>query len=158
MNLFKSILWVIVGTLLIACSSIDDNTRIAQLHFKNYGIAFDPDLKYCIVLPEVGCEGCIAAGVSFFKDNKDAFLKEQSTNMVVFTAVNSKKMLHRTLGLTSLDRFNCILDLDNRYLIQGNNSIYPLILYLEKGEITKAAYQSPFSSDILGELERRISK
>ena len=78
--------------------------------------------------------------------------------MFVLTAVTSPKMALRTLNETSLDQYYCVLDSTNRYLIKGDNSIYPLVLYLNKGRIVKARYQSPFTEDVFGTLEKYIRK
>lgn len=66
--------------------------------------------------------------------------------------------MFRTLELTSLADFNCYLDLENNYLVGGNNSIYPLVLHLKNGKIIKAEYQSPYSENILEQLEKDLTK
>lgn len=151
-------LLLLLCIIVISCKEKDKTTNEATKFYEEKGISFDKQLEYCIILPEVGCIGCIASGVGFFLNNKDFFLKTQKKNFIVFTAVNSKKQLFRTLELTSLADFNCYLDLENNYLVGGNNSIYPLVLHLKNGKIIKAEYQSPYSENILEQLEKDLTK
>lgn len=141
-----------------ACQEKDKTTAMVIKHYQQKNISFDKDLEYCVILPEVGCEGCIASGVRFFQSNKKHFLNTQKKNMIVFTAINSKKMLFRTIGVSSLENYYCYLDLKNDYLVNDNNSIYPLVLQLKNGSIVKAEYQSPYSKDIMGNLEMELAK
>lgn len=78
--------------------------------------------------------------------------------MFVLTAVTSPKMALRTLNEVSLEQYYCVWDSTNHYLSEGNDAIYPLILYLEDGKIVKAQYQSPFTEDIFGTLEKTIKR
>lgn len=141
-----------------ACQQEDKVTTMVTRHYQKRNMTFDKELEHCIILPEVGCEGCIASGVNFFLNNEKYFSNTQKKNMIVFTAVNSKKMLFRTLGITSLENYYCYLDLKNDYLVGGNQSIYPLVLHLKDGVIVKAEYQSPYSENIMGQLEMELTK
>lgn len=44
---------------------------------------------------------------------------------------------------TSMEELNYVLDTLNIYTVELNENIYPIILYLRKGEIVKADMQSP---------------
>lgn len=151
-NNFRISLLGLVVLFLSGCRQGDAVTREVQSCYAQKHIAFNPELELCLILPEVGCDGCIAGGVYFLLNNKEKFSSNQNKNMVVFTAVQSRKMLYRSLDVTSLDGYNCILDQQNDYLVKGNNEIYPLVLHLEEGRIVKAEYQSPTSRDVLGGL------
>lgn len=152
--LFFLLLSIVVGS----CQGDYGTTEEIAECYEKKGITFDKEVECCVVLPEVGCEGCIAAGVQLFLDNKKSFLKTQKKNQIVFTMVNSLKMLLRTLELSSLEDFNCHLDLKNDYLVAGKNSIYPLILHLKDGKITKAEFQSPYSNDVIGQLYKELAE
>lgn len=157
MNSLKMFLLLIIELLLLSCTGQDRTTKeVADFYFQK-NITFDKDLKICVILPEVGCGGCIASGVSFFQRNESRFLKSQNERMIIFTAIHSKKMLYRTLEMENLDKYNCHLDEKSEFLVLGNNSIYPLILRLENGIIVKAEYQSPYSENIFGKLELEIN-
>ena len=157
MRLFKCI--VVSQLLLCACTNIDDNvTREVRTLYDSRGIVFDKNLETCVVLPEVGCGGCIDGAVYFLNKNKEFYRKEQRYNMFVLTAVTSPKMALRSLNEVSLEQYYCIWDSTNLYLSEGNNAIYPLLLYLKDGKIMKAQYQSPFTDDVLGALEKTIKR
>ncbi len=156
MNKIKFFVILTIGILLFSCKEKDKSTKEVEAFYSYNNIHFDKELKICVILPEVGCGGCIASGVSFFQENKDYFSRNQNKNRIIFTAIHSKKMLYRTLGVNSLNEYNCFLDETNKFLVKGNNSIYPLILYLENGYIVKAEYQSPYSKDLFSELKSRL--
>ena len=149
---------VIFQFLFISCINSDNETKNVQIYYDLKGITFDRNLRTCLVLPEVGCGGCIDGAVYFLNENKEFYRKEQYRNMFILTAITSPKMTLRTLNESSLDQYYCVWDSTNRYLVKGNNSIYPLILYLNEGKIVKARYQSPFTEDVFGTLEKDIRK
>lgn len=149
-------LWLCLSLFVAACQRNDDITKDIRSLYRDRGIVFDEKLEHCLILPEVGCDGCIAGGVSFLLNNKHCFSDDQIRNKVVFTAVNSKKMLLRNLKFDSLEGFNCVLDTANHYLVKGDNAIYPLVLYLKDGIIIKAEFQSPRSADVLSKLKIKL--
>lgn len=54
--------------LLCSCTNINDNvTKKVQSLYNSRGIVFDKNLKTCLILPEVGCGGCIDGAVYFFE-------------------------------------------------------------------------------------------
>ena len=81
----------------------------------------------------------------YLLEHKDSFSSNQKKNLVVFTAINSKKVLFRDLNIESQEELNCIVDMSNAFLPEGDERIYPLILKIRNGEIVEAAYQSPES-------------
>lgn len=154
----KFLFFLLLSIVMASCRGNNETTEEIVEYYKKKGITFDKEVECCVILPEVGCEGCIAAGVQLFLDNKESFLKTQKKNLIVFTKINSLKMLLRTLGLSSLEDFNCYLDLKNDYSVVGENSIYPLILHLKDGKITKAEFQSPYSNDVIGQLYEELAE
>lgn len=154
----KFLFFLLLSIVMASCRGNNETTEEIVEYYKKKGITFDKEVECCVILPEVGCEGCIAAGVQLFLDNKESFLKTQKKNLIVFTMINSLKMLLRTLGLSSLEDFNCYLDLKNDYSVVGENSIYPLILHLKDGKITKAEFQSPYSNDVIGQLYEELAE
>lgn len=156
MNKIKFFIILTIGILLFSCKGKDKSTKEVEDFYSCNNIHFDKGLKVCVILPEVGCGGCIASGISFFQENKDYFLRNQNENRIIFTAIHSKKMLYRALGVNTLNEYNCLLDETNKFLVKGNNSIYPLILHLENGYIVKAEYQSPYSTDLFSELKSKL--
>lgn len=148
--------YAVALVLCVSCRSKDNATLNVVETYKQRHIVFDKELEYCVILPEVGCGGCIAGGVDFFRENDSYFSHAQRKNMIVFTAINSRKMLFRALGVDSLDEYYCVYDDKNKYLLDDNNAIYPLILSLKNGEIMKAEFQSPYSADVLSDLKQKL--
>ena len=134
--------------LILLCSACNNQAKTVKQISETYekrGAIFDNEVENCIVLPEIGCGGCIAGGEFFVKYNKEKFSPKQKKNLVVFTAINSKKLLLRNMEMNNFDEINCIVDTLDLYLPDGSNRIYPLILKLRNGRIIEATYQSPDS-------------
>lgn len=160
-NSFMKAFNFIAVFLLLFCACTHTNNHVtAEVRnlYESRGIVFDNDLKTCLILPEVGCGGCIDGAVYFLNENKEYYKKSQRHNMFVLTAVTSPKMALRTLNEVSLEQYYCVWDSTNHYLSEGNNAIYPLLLYLDNGKIVKAQYQSPFAEDVFETLEKIIKK
>lgn len=157
MTVNKFFVLLIIISLQSCSYKANNELRLIKQCFESRDISFDKELETCLIIPEVGCGGCIDGSIYFLKENLSHFLKGQNKNMFILTSVNSKKIFLRTLGENNLDKYNCIWDNDNKYLISGNNSIYPLLLYLEEGEIIDAKFQTPYSrSDYFVEFEKKI--
>lgn len=139
---------------LLSCQS-NDLTESAQMHFEEKGIVFPKELKHCIIIPGGGCPGCIAAGMDYILNNENAFSDSQQDNMVVFTKINSIKLLKRNLKGKRFEDFNAIIDSPNHYALSTKESLYPIILYLKNGRIVLADVQSPYS-DALEKLSNEI--
>lgn len=145
----KFLFFLIIPLIFCAISSCNNDSVLTNRIKKLYNereISFDKDVEICVVLPEVGCGGCIASGVFFILNNKAYFSSNQKKNQIVFTAIDSKKMLKREMEITHFDELNCIVDTTNKYLPKGNNKIYPLVLRLKNGQIEDAVLQSPESN------------
>lgn len=125
------------------CVSSENDKSYIQRLYAERNIEFDDDTEFCIVLPEVGCAGCISGTLYNILENKSSFSNTQKKNLIVFTAVNSPKMLIRNVQVDSLSELNCILDKENKYLLDTKNKIYPLMMTLHNGKITNVMIQSP---------------
>lgn len=142
-------------TILLSLSSCKRDSETAEIRdlYNLRGITFDNETENIIVLPETGCGGCIAGGISFLLDNIDKFSCNQSKNLVVFTSIKSRKRLLRNLRYTSLDSLNCIVDSADIYKLESHNKIYPLAISVKDGVIQHAAFQSPQTKeDIFSQL------
>lgn len=138
------------------CSTENKPAKKITSLYERRGITFNKETEICLVLPEIGCGGCIAGGVTFLIENKDKFAPNQKRNIVVFTAINSKKILYRTIGIKSPDELNCIMDSGNKYLTDDRMKLYPMLLRLRDGKIVDVSFQSPMNkTDIFQEIELR---
>ena len=99
----------------------------------------------------------IASGIYFFDFNKQHFSKSQKDNAVVFTSINSLKVLKRSLKGVDFADYNVVIDTLNRYTVDFKENIYPLIVYLDKGKIVKVDMQSP-ETDGLSYLQQQLEE
>lgn len=148
MKYLNNIVIALIGVLLFTTCGLEASKEIVHLNslFRERGIEFDTGLDYCVIIPEVGCEGCIAGGVGFIQNHKDIFSNVQSNNIVVFTSINSKKLLYRNLGFDNpkdIEVLNYVIDDDNKYRIDSPMSKYPVLLRLKEGRIVEVEYQTP---------------
>lgn len=134
---------VIMFLLTNGCNSDQNSTENISILYSDRGIIFDRETEYCIVLPEVGCGGCIAGGVRFIANNRDKFSKNQNKYLVVFTAINSRKLLYRNMGFDIENELNCLIDSTDLYKVNTNMKFYPMLIKLKEGKITDIAFQHP---------------
>ncbi|MBR5989118.1 MAG: hypothetical protein IK003_06315 [Prevotella sp.] len=138
----KCLYFFTIVIMLTSCQS-DALTQKAQLHFDEKGIVFPEELKHCVIIPGGGCAGCIAAGLEFFLSNERSFSNEQEENMIVFTKINSIKLLKRNIKGKKIEDYNAIIDSTNLYSLNIKENTYPIILYFNNGRIILADVQSP---------------
>lgn len=148
----KKIIPLLLLLCLIACVNKHEASDKLKELYSSRNIVFDKDTEFCIVLPEVGCSGCISGCVYKILKYKKQFDNTQKKNLIVFTSINSMKMLRRNMEVDNLSEFNCIIDSLGMYLPEGNENIYPLFIRLKDGEISDAITQSPdTNTDIFSE-------
>lgn len=143
----NKIIVLILGVMLMSCQT-QGNQQFKNCHF-------DENIETCLILPEVGCGDCIAGGVLFLSENQEAFKKNQNHNKVIFTAVTSKKMLDRGLSDIDICELYCEIDTLNQYLLPPPDGLYPIVLYLSKGQIQKIDIQNPYN-DALSLLKSKL--
>lgn len=127
----------------LSCSHETEFAGNLKKLYAERDISFDKATEFCIVLPEAGCSGYISGCIYQILTNKTLFENTQRKNLIVFTSINSKKMLRRNMQVDSIEEFNCVIDSLSVYLPEGNDRIYPLFIKLENGEIVDAVIQSP---------------
>lgn len=52
-------------------------------------------------------------------------------------------MLLRNMQVDSIEELNSIVDMENKYLLDTNEKIYPIIMTVSDGKVTEAIIQSP---------------
>lgn len=136
------IYFFILSIFICSCTSSSETEHIQQV-YSNRNILFDDNTKFCLVLPEAGCSGCISGMIYHIRNNIKSFSHDQRKNLIVFTAINSNKMLLRNMQIDSLNQLNCIVDRENKYLLDSSDRIYPIVLIIQNGKIKHAEIQSP---------------
>lgn len=123
--------------------------------FQDKSISFPKEAKTCVIIPEGGCGGCIAAGMSFIQENKSSFSCTQENNIVVFTRIHSIKLLKRQLGNVTIESLNSIVDTMGIFHIDTKERIYPIILYLDSASVKSVDVASP-KTDAFEQLKRKL--
>lgn len=115
-------------------------------------VAIDSDLKdirVVLIVPNAGCQGCISSLEQFVIDQRgglDGFL-------IIFTNYSSTKALRVRFTSEILNGGNVFLDYKNLFGRGELSSLYPIIIYLEDGNMKTAEYVSPENSSALANLE-----
>lgn len=94
--------------------------------------------KWIVILPGLGCQGCIQEG--------EAFMSKNISNkeiLFVLTKVESIKLLQQKTGIKISNHQNIYVDRENHFEIPSANGIYPLIIQLEDKKIKGYEFQSP---------------
>lgn len=117
------------------------------------GLHIDDHTKWVVVLPGLGCHGCIQEGEAFMKDNiknKDIFF--------VITSIESLKILQLKIGANIKDFPNVYADKENKLNIPTDNKIYPCIIRWDKGVVREHIFQSPQNSEAFSQLKALIGQ
>lgn len=112
----------------------------------------DSDTHCIVVLPGLGCHGCIQEGEAFMRDNID--------NLNVFfilTKNSSLKILQQKIGIKVSEHSNIFIDRENLFDIPTNNGIYPCIIFLKNGKIENHEFQCPQNNSAFGKLSKSLS-
>jgi len=135
-NKIKS--YIIVLLLLISC---EQNTIKKERDFwskaiENSNIA--NNYQWIVVLPGVGCGGCIQVAEGFLKEHvKDTRI------MFVITNPSSLKILQLKTGIKINEYSNVFLDTNKLFHLRSNNSIYPCVIKISNGKVTEHRFQKP---------------
>ena len=111
------------------------------------------NIKWVVVLPGLGCHGCIQEGEAFMKDyinNKEI--------LFVLTKISSLKILQQKLNLKIKDHLNIYIDESNNFSIPSENTIYPCIAQIEDGKVKMHEFQSPKNGLAFRNLKKLIKK
>ena len=107
--------------------------------------------SWMVILPGLGCNGCIQEGEAFMSDYVD------STNIFfVLTKVQSLKILQLKIGKNINNRSNIFVDNDGIFNIPTKNSIYPCIVQMKDGKIVKHQFQCPANSQAFEWLKTQV--
>jgi hypothetical protein len=129
---------VIVALLVGSCKKNVQDTETDNLTTSLSKIQVEKQVKWIVVLPGLGCHGCIQEGEAFMKkhiQNKNIFF--------VLTKISSLKILQQKIGAQIEDCPNVYVDYDDLFNVHTDNSIYPCIARIEDGKVIEHEFQSP---------------
>lgn len=98
----------------------------------------DKKYEWIVILPGLGCHGCIQEGEFFMKKNIS-----NKKILFVLTNITSLKIFQQKTGIKISDSSNVFVDKNNQFKLTTENAIYPCIIQLEHGKILHYSFQSP---------------
>ncbi|RVT97201.1 hypothetical protein EOD41_19540 [Mucilaginibacter limnophilus] len=117
---------------------------VKELHLQN-------NVKLVLILPGLGCHGCIEEGELFMKD----MANNKNINFVL-TKVESLKILQGKTGVNVKDHNNIIVDTDDRINVPTDNQIYPCVIHVKNGQFVSHEFQSPDNFMALANIKKQI--
>ncbi|MBQ5971211.1 MAG: hypothetical protein IJL45_02235 [Prevotella sp.] len=135
--------------LLLSCNS--ENSQ--EVHFLNDALLQETSLdnyKWLVIIPEVGCNGCIQEGEYFLKQHVD-----KNDICFVLTNIKSIKLLQQKIGVSLKNRPNVYIDRNNKFLLPTKNSVYPCVIKKNINRVKTISFQSPETA-ALRDLENEI--
>lgn len=142
---FKScsmkLLPLILILIICSCEQNKNNNEIDWLYHEIKSIPGYAEKSIIIILPSLGCNGCIQEGEKFMSE----YIKRKDV-LFILTNIESLKHLGLKIGLSLEEYDNVIIDRENKFLGNSNNNIYPLLITMKDGKILHHEYQSPANS------------
>lgn len=132
---FVTILFLLTIT---SCSKKQEEIEFDFLYQKIENFDVKENIKWIVVLPGLGCKGCIQEGEEFMRSN----IAEKQV-LFVLSKVESIKLLQQKIGINIKDHDNIYIDRNNYFDLPTDNTIYPLIIELEKRKMINYEFQSP---------------
>ena len=111
----------------------------------------DSDYQWIVVLPGLGCHGCIQEGEAFMRDNI-----ESKNILFVLTKISSLKILQHKTGIDIAIHSNIYVDREDVFYVPTNNSIYPCIIHMKDGNVAGHEFQSPGNGTAFRKLESLV--
>lgn len=137
----KNILKILVFLLtlfLVSCKAGTEKDEMKYLTDALGQLNIDHQFDWVVVLPGLGCHGCIQEGEFFMKENIS-----NTKILFVLTNISSLKILQQKINIRVSDHSNIYVDRDNLFKITTENAIYPCIIQMKNGMILQYSFQSP---------------
>lgn len=139
------------STLFFSCNKTESEIEKDYLDDQVANLKTLKDEKWIVVLPGLGCKGCI--------QEAEAFMSKNINNKQIFfvlTKVESIKLLQQKTGIQINDHQNIYIDNENHFEIPSENGIYPLIIQLDNKKIKNYEFQSPKNGMAFSKLDDRL--
>lgn len=109
------------------------------------------EYDWIVIMPGLGCHGCIQEGEYFMKNNIS-----NRKIFYVLTNLSSIKVFQAKTGIKIKEHENIFIDKDNIFKLKTDNAIYPCIVQVSDGNIKEHTFQSPQRA-IFNELDRNLN-
>ncbi|ACU59944.1 hypothetical protein Cpin_2456 [Chitinophaga pinensis DSM 2588] len=142
---------LILSMFTLSCEQTEGNKEDTVIEEGIKEIKLKPEYNWLVILPGLGCRGCIQEAEAFMRDYID-----KPHILFVLTKVQSLKMLEQKIGKELHSRGNVYIDKQGFFDIPTNNTIYPCIVQLEKGKAVQHQFQSPANGQAFQLLKTQI--
>lgn len=106
-----------------------------------------PSGEVLLIIPRTGCSSCIGIADRFFRNSS-----EDGRMQFIFTKISSLKVLKIKLGPEVSTDKNVHLDMDNNFSRKAMDSIYPIVVFLDQGRVSKVEFIMPHQDDLIDQL------
>lgn len=141
----------ILSVLFICCKKNEKEIETERLTTAIKQTKVITNFKWIVILPGLGCHGCIQEGEAFMRDNIN-----HTDIMFVLTKISSLKILQQKTGIKMIEHSNIHIDQKDEFNILTDNSIYPCIIRMENGKIVDHEFQSPQNVAAFRKLKRLV--
>jgi hypothetical protein len=137
----------------VSCKQSDQDIESSTIKDGIKKIAVKKEADWLVILPGMGCPGCIQDAEAFMRDNV-----ANPRLMFVLTKIESLKLLKQKIGVDVTTIPNVYVDKDNIFDVHTTNAIYPCIVRLSAGEPGEHQFQSPKNSQALEKLQLKLAQ
>lgn len=146
------IIMVIASFFLQSCtkSNVEIEKEEIQLFVNNNSNKIK-GYDYVVVLPGLGCHGCIQEGEVFMQN----YINNRQI-LFVLTKIESLKILQQKIGIKLSEHKNILLDQNQNFNISTPNTIYPCIARVNNEVVESYGFQSPANSEAFSNLKNEL--
>ena len=138
------ILLIVSCTLIFNCTG--DDSEAKKYLIEVYG-GDPPEEGTIVIIPTSGCSGCISRSIDFMRSHID-----DDAYQFIVTGASSKKELKFIIGTQILSNKRLRIDFENIWVKYGLQSVYPLIIEMRMGKVSRIQYGNPENKNIWEEL------
>lgn len=138
--------------LFLSCKKTDKERETLSISNAMEQLKLNEKPTWVVILPGLGCTGCIQEG--------EAFVKNNITNPRIFfvvTQLQSLKIFQQKIGKKIEGLPNVFIDTKNKFVIPTSNGIYPCIVQLKNGKIIEHEFQSPSNGQAFEQLHLKTN-
>lgn len=132
---------LVLSLLFYSCNKGQEEMERDYLIRALESITFPDSVKWVVILPGLGCHGCIQEAEAFmgeYVDNKEI--------LFILTKVESVKILEHKIEKKLSTYSNVIIDNNEDINIPTDNRVYPCVIHREGGKFKSHEFQSPENS------------
>ena len=142
--------WFALLFLMVACHQNPEKIEKDSFTKAIEQVNVDAKYQWLVVMPGLGCHGCIQEAESFMKN----YIEDERI-LFVLTKVSSLKILQQKTDIRIDEYTNIFVDRKNLFNIHTGNTIYPCVIQLRNGKIFSHSYQKP-ANPAMWQLEEKL--